>query len=264
MRQELREHPPQILLTNYVMAELLLVRPEDQRFPDRTGGGLRYLVLDELHTYRGRHGADVAMLLRRLKERCASPSLIHVGTSATMVADRGSSADARRRAVAEFASRLFGERMSASQVIEETLVSFTDAGQPSGDELREALDASVPGDVEAFKRHALARWAEGEFGVEPEDATRLRRRTPRTLNAAAARLANATGAAARAWVPREGMNSSRGRGARASRVRPRQHPLPRRTHVAVGVVPVAARRPRRPQEPEADPSPLRRVHGFRR
>src|SRR5687768_13291854 len=66
--------------SNYVMAELLLVRPEDQRFLDRAGGGLRFLVFDELHTYRGRQGADVAMLIRRLKERCAAPNLVHVGT----------------------------------------------------------------------------------------------------------------------------------------------------------------------------------------
>jgi ATP-dependent helicase YprA (DUF1998 family) len=75
VREALRRHPPQILLTNYVMAELLLVRPEDQRFLDRAGGGLRFLVFDELHTYRGRQGADVAMLIRRLKERCAVPDL---------------------------------------------------------------------------------------------------------------------------------------------------------------------------------------------
>jgi ATP-dependent helicase YprA (DUF1998 family) len=86
VREALRRHPPQILLTNYVMAELLLVRPEDQRFLDRAGGGLRFLVFDELHTYRGRQGADVAMLIRRFKERCAAPGLVHVGTSATMVA----------------------------------------------------------------------------------------------------------------------------------------------------------------------------------
>jgi ATP-dependent helicase YprA (DUF1998 family) len=42
-REEMRRKPPQILLTNYVMAELLLVRPEDQRFLDRAGGGLRFL-----------------------------------------------------------------------------------------------------------------------------------------------------------------------------------------------------------------------------
>lgn len=97
-KQVLRDHPPQILLTNYVMAELLLVRPEDQRFVDRAGGGLRFLVFDELHTYRGRQGADVAMLIRRLKERCAAPGLICVGTSATMVADRNATPLQRQEA----------------------------------------------------------------------------------------------------------------------------------------------------------------------
>jgi ATP-dependent helicase YprA (DUF1998 family) len=63
-RERMRQNPPQILLTNYVMGELLLVRPEDQRFLDRAAGGLRFLVFDELHTYRGRQGADVAMLIR--------------------------------------------------------------------------------------------------------------------------------------------------------------------------------------------------------
>src|SRR6185369_4741147 len=65
LREELRRRPTQIMLTNYVMAEYILVRPEDQRFLDRATGGLRFLVFDELHTYRGRQGADVAMLIRR-------------------------------------------------------------------------------------------------------------------------------------------------------------------------------------------------------
>ena len=56
---------------------------------------LRFLVFDELHTYRGRQGADVAMLVRRLKERCAAPGLIHVGTSATMVAHPAASTEDR-------------------------------------------------------------------------------------------------------------------------------------------------------------------------
>src|SRR5437870_5139977 len=124
-KAELRQHPPQIMLTNYVMAEYILVRPEDQRFLDRAGGGLRFLVFDELHTYRGRQGADVAMLIRRLKEHAAAPDLIHIGTSATMVADRSASPSARRQAVAGFATRLFGQPFTAERVIEETLVTFT-------------------------------------------------------------------------------------------------------------------------------------------
>src|SRR5665647_3381436 len=83
---EQQENPPDILLTNYKMLDFLLMRPQDQRLwrfnePDV----LQYLVLDELHTYDGAQGADVACLLRRLKARLGLPPnhLCVVGTSAT-------------------------------------------------------------------------------------------------------------------------------------------------------------------------------------
>jgi ATP-dependent helicase YprA (DUF1998 family) len=167
-REEMRLHPPQILLTNYVMAELLLVRPEDQRFLDRAGGGLRFLVFDELHTYRGRQGADVAMLVRRLKERCAAPDLIHVGTSATMVAHPTASAEERRRAVADFASRFFGHALGTEQVIEETLSPFTEGGLPSQSEAAAALSQPIPRELDAFRKHPLVRWLEYELGWSPK------------------------------------------------------------------------------------------------
>jgi ATP-dependent helicase YprA (DUF1998 family) len=192
-RIELRNHPPQIMLTNYVMAELLLVRPEDQRFLDKVGGGLRFLVFDELHTYRGRQGADVAMLIRRLKERCAAPNLVHVGTSATMVANRDATPEDRRAAVADFAARLFGHTFSSEQVIEETLMPFTQGETPSREELAASIAEPLPEDLAEFRRNALARWAEREFGIEPEEGGRFKRRVPRTLAAAAERLAEETG-----------------------------------------------------------------------
>ncbi len=191
-RDVLRQHPPQIMLTNYVMAELMLVRPEDQRFLDRTGGGLRFLVFDELHTYRGRQGADVAMLIRRLKERCAAPGLVHVGTSATMVANREATPQERREAVADFAGRLFGHPLGVEQVVEETLVPFTEGGSPTREQLAAALSAHAPATLEEFRQHALARWVEAQFGVEPEAGGRFRRRVPSTLTAAAERLAGAS------------------------------------------------------------------------
>lgn len=191
-RKELRDHPPQIMLTNYVMAELMLVRPEDQRFLDKVGGGLRFLVFDELHTYRGRQGADVAMLIRRLKERCAAPNLVHVGTSATMVADRNATPEIRRATVAEFASHLFGHKLTGEQVIEETLVTFTQSGAPTRDELIASIASPSLTNIAEFRQHALARWVEHEFGVEPEAGERFKRRVPRTLATAAARLAEET------------------------------------------------------------------------
>ena len=82
-RQEIIASPPDILLTNYVMLELVLTRPWDYQLIE-AAKGLRFLVLDELHTYRGRQGADVAMLVRRVRESCHAGSLLHVGTSATL------------------------------------------------------------------------------------------------------------------------------------------------------------------------------------
>lgn len=195
-RRELQLHPPQILLTNYVMAELALVRPTDQSLLSPAGpNGVRFLVFDELHTYRGRQGADVAMLIRRLKERCAAPNLICVGTSATMVANREATPLQRRETVAGFASQVFGRPIVETQAIEETLEPFTQGGAPSRDELATSLTAPLPTALPDFRRHPLARWSEAEFGIEPEDGGRWRRRVPRTLTDATNRLAESTGAA---------------------------------------------------------------------
>lgn len=59
-RDEIIANPPDIILTNYVMLELVLTRPHERKLID-AAKGLQYLVFDELHTYRGRQGADVAM-----------------------------------------------------------------------------------------------------------------------------------------------------------------------------------------------------------
>jgi ATP-dependent helicase YprA (DUF1998 family) len=80
--------PPDILLTNYVMLELILTRPREQKLI-ASARGLKFLVLDELHTYRGRQGADVALLLRRVRQLLDAHAMQCVGTSATL-AGRGS------------------------------------------------------------------------------------------------------------------------------------------------------------------------------
>jgi ATP-dependent helicase YprA (DUF1998 family) len=66
--------PPDILLTNYVMLELVLTRPQEGNLV-RAAQGLRFLVLDELHTYRGRQGSDVALLVRRVRDALRAESL---------------------------------------------------------------------------------------------------------------------------------------------------------------------------------------------
>jgi ATP-dependent helicase YprA (DUF1998 family) len=82
-REEIVRNPPDILLTNYVMLELVLTRPFERQIVN-AAQGLRFLVLDELHTYRGRQGADVSLLVRRVREACLATEMLCVGTSATM------------------------------------------------------------------------------------------------------------------------------------------------------------------------------------
>lgn len=190
-RAAMRQQPPHLILTNYVMAELMLVRPEDQRFLDKTLGGLSFLVFDELHTYRGRQGADVALLIRRLKERAAAPQVIHIGTSATMIAEHETSRVAQRAAVAEFAARLFGHPFQEGDVIEERLVPFTLGGMPPAEELRQAIEHLTEEGVtlETFRQHPLSRWIEHTFGIQSDGEGSYRRSPPRTLTQAAQELA---------------------------------------------------------------------------
>ncbi|MFN7698896.1 MAG: DEAD/DEAH box helicase [Deltaproteobacteria bacterium] len=130
----LRAEPPDILLTNYRMLDLLLQRPKDARLwahnrPDT----LRYLVLDELHTYDGAQGTDVACLIRRLGQRLGSAeALCPVGTSATVGGGPGASgAIDTRKELLEFAGTLFDQRFQEDAFIGET--------RQSPDELSEAL-----------------------------------------------------------------------------------------------------------------------------
>lgn len=123
-RRRIADNPPDILLTNFIMLELLMTRQDEiDRKVIGNCAGLRFLVLDELHTYRGRQGADVALLVRRVRERLSPEGLQCIGTSATM-ASEGSVED-KSRVVARVASKLFAVAIPESNVIVETLERVT-------------------------------------------------------------------------------------------------------------------------------------------
>lgn len=108
-REKMQQAPPHILLTNYAMLEYLLLRPDDHVFFDGPfARGWRFLVIDEAHTYSGAKGIEMAILLRRLKDRVvkSKPGALQcIGTSATLGGDKR---DFGR--VAQFGSGLFGEQ----------------------------------------------------------------------------------------------------------------------------------------------------------
>lgn len=185
-RREIIESPPDILLTNYVMLELLLTRTDERQLVEQARG-LRFLVLDELHTYRGRQGSDVAMLVRRVREACQTDRLLHVGTSATM--SSGGTWAEQQREVSRVASQLFGVEVKAERVIGETLQRVTPEQDLSSvtflERLRKCvLEEDVPSasDVATFVRHPLAAWVESQLGVMSDPETgRLVRCPPRPL-----------------------------------------------------------------------------------
>ena len=192
-RERIRANPPDILLTNFVMLELMLTRPIEHKIVE-AAEGLEFLVLDELHTYRGRQGADVAMLVRRVRERCGAETMRCVGTSATIA---GSGEREQRQAeVARVASRLFGQEVKPEHAISETLRRAITRPEPTRDELAAALSEDPDSGLDTFAalaHHPLATWAEQAFGLVPDSRGRLERRTPRTLGAVAADLADLTG-----------------------------------------------------------------------
>ena len=117
-RDEIQNNPPDILITNYVMLEYILTRFEDKvLFPPQNLGVLQFLVLDEIHTYTGKKGADVAYLIRRLKQHTGTIGKLRcIGTSATVQSGEGEDAE---QAIATFAQNLFGEPFSRDAVIGE-------------------------------------------------------------------------------------------------------------------------------------------------
>lgn len=103
-RAEMRSTPPHLLLTNYAMLEYLLLRPQDLSLFPEGQATWRFIVVDEAHVYDGTQGAEIAMLLRRVRDRVAPDRQIQcIATSATV------GADADPAAVTKFATNLFGQ-----------------------------------------------------------------------------------------------------------------------------------------------------------
>jgi DEAD/DEAH box helicase domain-containing protein len=119
-KESMRLSPPDILLTNYKMLDYLLIRPNDYRlWKLNVPETLRYLVVDELHTFDGAQGTDLACLIRRLKERVKTPKshLCCVGTSATL-----GSGD-RQAELRDYAEEVFSEPFDENAIITESRIS---------------------------------------------------------------------------------------------------------------------------------------------
>lgn len=109
-REQMRETPPHILITNYSMLEYMMLRPKDDKV--FSGAKLRYIVLDEAHVYKGTTGMETAMLMRRLRARISTrDSVQFILTSATL---GGKDAD---QEITQFGYQLCGVQFLASNIV---------------------------------------------------------------------------------------------------------------------------------------------------
>lgn len=197
-RTRIRDNPPDILLTNFMMLEMLMTRQNEvDRAVIENCRALQFLVLDELHTYRGRQGADVAMLVRRLRDRLEPQNLLCIGTSATMAS--GGTPEERNAKVAEVASTLFATHIDGFHVVTEDLDRATDPTQ-TADSVRGGLGAAIDAGIDRrisdadLQKHPLAIWVETRLGIERADIhSKWVRAKPQSVAGAAQRLAHEAG-----------------------------------------------------------------------
>jgi len=179
-RSDLRQSPPDILITNYKMLDLLLQRADD--LPLWRDAGLRYVVVDEFHTYDGAQGTDVAMLLRRLAAAVGHPEpgrplgrICPVATSATLGEATGS-----QELIREVAEQVFGTPFAEAAVITEqrqhpdAFLGEVDYRLPLPDPRDLAALPDPRLDDTALGRVALA--VTGSTDLEPQELGRTLRR----------------------------------------------------------------------------------------
>jgi len=187
-RSDMQVTPPDILITNYKMLDLLLQRAADASL--WTDADIRYVVVDEFHTYDGAQGTDVAMLLRRLASAVGASEkgrplgrICPVATSATLAS--GTDADGVRQLL-DVATEVFGTEFLADSIIGEqrlTVDEFVPRADydplvptPTPDELAALPDPTLG--EEEFA--ALAEAVTGSRDTDPHALGRILKRHPLT------------------------------------------------------------------------------------
>lgn len=125
-RIEIRQSPPHILLTNFAMLEYLLLRPRDSDIFKKNR--LKFIVLDEAHSYSGAQGIEIALLMRRVREYLLKKErkVQFVLTSATLGND-----DDSKKSVAQFGIDISGIPFEAKNVLQgEIIDDFSDILKP--------------------------------------------------------------------------------------------------------------------------------------
>ncbi|MHA1491357.1 MAG: DEAD/DEAH box helicase [Promethearchaeota archaeon] len=176
-REEMRENPPNILITNYAMLEYLLLRPEDSVFFSEEQGNIwKFIVLDEAHVYNGTAGMEVGMILRRVKQRVNKKSNERIRciiSSATLVKE-----ESDFKKAADFAQNLFGEKFEWTESEKDIILGQRITSLPEQDfELNKIDYIKLHEAILKYKSNAnielLKKWISKRENIEIDGKTNL-------------------------------------------------------------------------------------------
>lgn len=177
-RQFLLDENPDILLTNYMMLELILTRSKEAELKESIYQNLRFLAFDELHTFRGRQGSDVALLIRRIKAQSKNP-INCIGTSATMVS--GGTLKDQREVIAKVATTFFGSAFSENQIVMESIIRSLSKKEITKQQLLQSIHQK-PGEIKEdfIRNNSLIQWLEEKIALAEKEGVIIRNK-PKTL-----------------------------------------------------------------------------------
>lgn len=153
-RWEVQQAAPDLLITNYSMLEYMMLRPIERTIFDQTRAWLEacpdekfLIVLDEAHLYRGAQGAEVGLLLRRLRDRLGVPIERFQVICAT-----ASFSETGKKTAGEFGSQLSGAPAASFELVTGTLKLRE--GEATGNDAELALLSGI--DLDRFFSEAEA------------------------------------------------------------------------------------------------------------
>ena len=130
-REQMRNTPPNILITNYAMLEYMLLRPGDNIiFSSDNSQMWKYIVFDEAHSYTGAKGIEVSALIRRVKAMLQRDDIRFILTSATLGDEKSNSEIVR-----------FGESLCSAPFDADSIIrSETEQAQPEREVVENSID----------------------------------------------------------------------------------------------------------------------------
>ncbi|WP_417812379.1 DEAD/DEAH box helicase [Thalassospira alkalitolerans] len=114
-RRAMRQTPPSLMVTNVTMLEYMLMRAQDRPILEKSQGSLRWIVLDEAHSYVGAQAAEMALLLRRVRDAFGvGPEDVRLAATSATIGEGEES----RNTLKQFLADLAGLRPDQVEVIE--------------------------------------------------------------------------------------------------------------------------------------------------